>query len=106
MTYKTVQTKKKSMTSELDKQERVGMGMWWKIEKPMAKGQGYQPEPLKTKFWVFLCQARGKEVSQGLISSTLNGLKYIFKNLCTPPQTQKFSVIKKFFNEKTNTRLL
>lgn len=55
------------MTYDLDKQDRVGMGMQWKVEKPVAKGKGYQPGPLKTEFWAFLCQVTGKEVSQGLV---------------------------------------
>lgn len=68
------------------------------VEKPVAKGKGYQPGPLKTKFWGFLCQVREKEVSQGLVSSTLSGLKYIFKIL-TPPKPRN-SVIKKFLMRK------
>lgn len=36
MTWKTVKSKQ-SMTSELDKQERVRLGMWLEVKKPGVK---------------------------------------------------------------------
>ena len=107
MTWRTAQTKQ-SMQSEPNK-TGWAVGMWQKVEEPVAKRQGYQPEPLNTKFWVLplpgqVCTFLRKEVSQGLSSSIVNGLKYIFKI-----SAQKASEIlchKKKISEKTKTRLL